>query len=277
MNRLPGAALTALSLALLLVASAAAYAQSAVDRIKSRGVLVVATDPGWPPMSWRNEKGTFEGYDVDVTQEIARRLGVRVEFYMPYSFDSVLAGNRAGKWDVATSVTPTVQRAEKVQFAAVYEYAPSSLAVHRDNKAVVEPSQASGKRLGAVGGTEYEKYLTREPFDISGMPPFIYKINQPKVVQFADEDALFASLAKGDGTEIDGIVDDTNALLHKIRDGAPFRIVGAPLTFTPGSLVVERGEDAFAAALKEIIESMQKDGTLTRLSIKWFDFDLTHS
>ena len=270
------AAIAALSCAFLLAVAMPAAAQSGLDRIKSKGVLVVATDPGWPPSSWRNEAGAFEGFDVDVSKEIARRLGVDVAFYMPYSFEAVLAGDWGGKWDIATSITPTVQRAEKVQFAAVYYYGASSLAVHRDNTAMQEPAEASGKRIGVVEGTEYEKYLSREPFDIFDIPPFTYKIDQPEIVRLADQDSLYASLAKGDGAEIDGIVDATDVLMRKINDGAPFRIVGQPLTYTPSSLVVDRGDDALAAALKEIIEAMHKDGTLTRLSMTWFDFDLTH-
>jgi polar amino acid transport system substrate-binding protein len=275
MSRHALAAIAALSFVFLPAAPSPVDAQSALDRIKSRGVLVVATDPSWPPNSWRKDDGEFVGMDVDVTSEIARRLGVNVEFYMPYSFEAVLAGNWDGKWDIATSVTPTVQRAEKIQFAAVYTYGPSSLAVHRDNTAIQEPAEARGKRIGVVEGTEYEKYLTREPFDIFDMPPFTYKIDKPEIVRLPDQDALYAALAKGDGTEIDGIIDATDVLLQKINDGAPFRIVGQPLTFTPSSIVVDRGDDALAAALKEIIDAMHKDGTLTRLSMKWFDFDLS--
>jgi polar amino acid transport system substrate-binding protein len=269
------AAAAAFLFSLLIIDPPAADAQSVLDLIKSRGVLVVATDPDWPPASWRKEDGQFDGFDVDVSQEVARRLGVRVQFYMPYSFEEVLSGNWGGKWDIATSVTPTVQRAEKVQFAAVYYYGPSSLAVHRDNGAIQEPSEASGKRIGVVEGTEYEKYLTREPFDIFDMPPFTYKIEQPHIVKFKDEDALYASLAKGNGAEIDGIIDATDTLMQKINDGSPFRIVGQPLTYTPSSIVVNRGEDTLAAALKEIIDAMHKDGTLSRLSLKWFEYDLS--
>jgi polar amino acid transport system substrate-binding protein len=67
-----------------------------------------------------------------------------------------------------------------------------------------------------------------------------------------------------------------NGLMQQINNGAPFRLVGQPLTYTPSSLVVDRGDNDLAAALKEIVEAMQKDGTLTRLSMKWFDFDLSH-
>ena len=199
MNQPVRVAVATLSLAFLIAASPAANAQSALDRIKSKGVLVVATDPGWPPASWRNEAGQFEGFDVEVAQEIARRLGVGVEFYMPYSFEAVLAGGWGGKWDIATSLTPTVQRSENIQFAAVYYYGPSSLAVHRENAGIQEPSEASGMQIGVVEGTEYEKYLTREPFDIFDMPPFTYKIEQPVIVRSTARTRFMELLKKAMG------------------------------------------------------------------------------
>ena len=197
------AAVAAFLFALLQILPAA-HAGSVLDRIKSTGVLVVATDPDWAPTSWRKENGDFDGMDVDVSREIARRMGVSVSFYMPYSFEAVVAGSWGGKWDIATSVTPTLERAEAIEFAAVYYYGLSSLAVHRDNADMQEPSEASGKRIGVVKGTEYEKYLTREPFDIVDMPSFTYKIDRPEIIRFDDQNALYA-WRKGNGTEIDGI------------------------------------------------------------------------
>ena len=63
--------------------------------------------------------------------------------------------------------------------------------------------------------------------------------------------------------------------MQKVNDGASLRIVGQPLTYTPSAIVVERSEVALAAAVKEIIHAMHNDGTLTRLSVKWFEYDLT--
>ena len=64
-------------------------------------------------------------------------------------------------------------------------------------------------------------------------------------------------------------------LMQKISEGAPYRIVGQPLIYTPSSIVVDRGDGALVVTLKEIIELMHKDGTLTCLSLKWFGVDLT--
>lgn len=249
-----------------------AGAGEALDRIRDRGLLVVATDPAWPPMSWQKADGSFDGFDVDVSNEIARRLGVKTEFYLPYSFEEVLDGDWQGKWDMATSVTPTSQRGEKVTFAGVYWYAPSSLAVHRDNTNIQEPKDASGKKIGVIGGSEYEQYLTRRAFDISDMPPFEYQIDNPVIVRFDNGDKLFEAIA---ARRIDAVMDALNTLLQRLNDGAPIKIIGQPLTYTPGSIVIDKGDSELEAELQAIIEAMLKDGTLARMSEKWFGLDLS--
>ncbi len=61
-------------------------------RICEAGVIQVSTDPEYPPQSFlEGGDGEFEGFDIDVANEIAERLGVEVEFETP-SFDAVVAG-----------------------------------------------------------------------------------------------------------------------------------------------------------------------------------------
>jgi polar amino acid transport system substrate-binding protein len=54
-----------------------------LQEIKDRGVLRASTDPAYLPQSFQNEQGEFEGFDIDVTEEIAKRMGVEVEWVTP--------------------------------------------------------------------------------------------------------------------------------------------------------------------------------------------------
>ena len=49
-------------------------------KIKAAGVIKVGTDPAYPPQSELKTDGTYEGFDIDVANEIGKRLGVKVEF-----------------------------------------------------------------------------------------------------------------------------------------------------------------------------------------------------
>lgn len=94
------------------------------------GVIVVSTDPAYPPQSFLNEEtGDYEGFDIDVATEIATRLGVDVEFTDP-TFDAVVAGNWGGRWDMSVgSVTATQERTEVLDFTQAYYFTPAQMAV----------------------------------------------------------------------------------------------------------------------------------------------------
>jgi ABC-type amino acid transport substrate-binding protein len=47
-----------------------------LQEVKDRGMLRVSTDPAYPPQSFQTESGDFKGFDIDVAEEIAKRLGV---------------------------------------------------------------------------------------------------------------------------------------------------------------------------------------------------------
>jgi ABC-type amino acid transport substrate-binding protein len=100
-------------------------------QICEAGVIVVSTDPAYPPQSFLNEQtGEYEGFDIDTAREIAERLGVTVEFTDP-AFDAVVAGGWGGRWDMSVgSVTVTAERTEVLDFTQAYAYTPAQMAVY---------------------------------------------------------------------------------------------------------------------------------------------------
>lgn len=96
------------------------FAGEALDRVMSAGVLKVATSADWAPQSFINDDNKMDGFDVDVARELAKRLGVEVEFVTP-SWDIITAGRWNGRWDLSVgSMTPTKSRAEVLAFPGVY-------------------------------------------------------------------------------------------------------------------------------------------------------------
>lgn len=262
------------SLFVVFASSMPGFAGPVLDRVHQNRVLIVAADPAWPPFSWRKDDGSFDGFDVDVMTQVARRLGVGVRFEAS-DFSTVVVGKWQGVWDVSPSVTPTKQRAENLDFPAIYSFGLASLAVHRDNSSIRTPADASGKKIGAVKSTEYEKYLTREPFDVLDMPPIDYRIDRPVIVTFETSGGSYEALAKGDGVELDGVLDSLSTLMSEIGNGRPIRIIGQPLLYTPSAIAIEKGDPEFGAELKGAVDGLREDGTLKTLSLKWFGIDTT--
>lgn len=278
-RRLIPAVAAALVAALGLVAPS--HAGAVLDRIRQTGILIAPEPDLWPPYVLLDGKGALDGFDVEVFREIAGRLGVEGRFVRNQdgsviTWDEQTSGQWGGKYDiVVNSMTPTAKRAEHIEFPAAYYFGLGALAVHRDNTTIRKPSDASGKRIGALKSAVYDVYLRGQPFGIVGMPPISYKIDDPVIVNYDHEDDVFEALAKGDGAEIDGMVNMLTVIMAHINEGMPLKIVGGALYRTPQCVAILPGDPEFAAELKRIVGEMQADGTLTKLSTKWFEIDVT--
>ena len=95
------------SVLLVLLAVTSAQAASKLDSIKKSGELRVGTTGDWDPMSMKDPKtNKYKGFDIDVMNELAKDLGVKVKF-VPAEWKTIVAGITADRYDISTSVTKT--------------------------------------------------------------------------------------------------------------------------------------------------------------------------
>lgn len=266
----------ALGLLAGLIGADAAHAGPTLDRVTEKGVLTMSTDPEYPPQSMLNERNEFEGFDIDVGTEIARRLGVEIAFVTP-GWDVITAGRWAGRWDISVgSMTPTAERKQVLDFPAVYYYTPAVLVVHADNTTITAPENASGKRIGVGTATTYESYLKKDlEIDAENVPPFSYKIDDAVIRTYETDVLALDDLRLGDGVRLDAAFTALPTVLDAIERGYPLKVVGEPLFKEPLAVAVDKEDPEFAARIKEIVEAMRTDGTLKTLSEKWYGADLS--
>ena len=260
---------------MLMLISAHSYAGETFDRIKSSGVLKVGTNANWPPQSFLNDNNELDGFDIDVAKEVAKRLGVDVEFVTP-AWDIMTAGNWRGRWDITIgSMTPTKSRARVLDFPVVYYYTPASVAVHKDSKAT-SVSDLNGKVVGATTASTFELYLKHDlEIDAQGAPPFEYQIT-PAKIQTADlANSILDNLRLGDGVRLDGMVGSLPAILESISSGYPIRVLGDPVFYEPLSVAIDKGDPEFGEAVAKIVKDMQDEGFLANFSLKWYGIDYT--
>ena len=248
-----------------------------LQEVKDRGVLRVSTDPAYPPQSFLNNQGEFEGFDIDVTEEIAKRMGVEVEWETP-SWDVITAGNWNGRWDLSVgSMTITPERAEVLHFTPPYYYAPAAAAVHESNTDITNlETDLDGKRIGVCGGCTYEAYLERS-LNIPGDYEFV--VDDPQIQTYDTDSSAIQDLALGDGVRLDAAMSSLTTLQEAVDSGTPIKIVGEPLYYEPLAAAIDKKAPADPRPLldevSKTIKEMHKDGTLTELSNKWYGYDLT--
>lgn len=256
----------------------ASKAGETLDRVMKNKMLVEVTDQAYPPFSYIDDSGEVVGFDIDISKEIAKRLGVDYKVETP-SWEIIVAGNWNGRWDICVcSMTPTKERAEVLSFVNEYYSAPANIVVNVDNNEIKSAADLEGKKVGVQAGTTYEKYVQKQlVIEVPGGTAKIdYPFSEATVVPYDSEDTAFQDLALGTGKRLDAIVSGYLTAKERL-DKAPdkFKFVGDPLFGEPIWVSVEKGDPEWEAKIKEIFKAMYEDGTLKAISEKWVGADIT--
>ncbi len=265
---------TVMALGFVSAMNATAQAGPTMDRVMKAGEMKVATNSGWPPQSYLDDSNKLVGFDVDVANEIAKRLGVKVSFETP-EWNVMTGGRWHGRFDVAVgSVTPTKARSQVIDFAGIYYYSPYVFVVHKDSKAASR-DDLNGKKIGVETGTTSEDYINRRlEIDAPGLPPIQYTLTPGEVKTYADSMLPFDDLRLGDGTRIHAVIAPEQTAQNAIKNRYPVKILPGEAAFKePLVVVTDKGDPEWTAKLGSIIQSMKDDGTLSKLTTKWYGSD----
>jgi polar amino acid transport system substrate-binding protein len=267
--------------------------RSALDRISKRGTLVIATEKDFPPQSLLvndevHQPGSkcdesaytanqMTGFDVEVAVNIARRLNVEPCFVAP-AWSQLIAGGWGDLWDINVgSMVITPERMENLYFTQPYASGEAVVVVHLDNQVYKQPSDLSGKRVGVCAGCAYEDYL-RGKLIIPGQK-INYVIKNAKVFGYDTDTSALADLAKGDGITLDAVITDPDTVRVAIDGGMPVKILGSPVYHDYVAAAIDKKSSSdplpLVEKITEIIQEMHKDGTLRKLSEKFYGGDFT--
>lgn len=149
-----------------LALSGAAQAQSALNEILDTGVLKVGTTGDWNPMSLRDPAtNSYKGFDIDIMNELAKDLGVEVEF-VPTDWKTLVNGVVAGKYHLTGSASISPPRMKVAGFSESYiavEIFPFTTQDKADKFSGYDSINQPGVKVATTLGTTFEK-LVREWF-----------------------------------------------------------------------------------------------------------------
>ncbi len=240
------------------------------------GVLMVSTDPAYPPASSLNEQtGEYEGFDIDVATEIAKRLGVDVDWQTP-AWDVITAGSWNGRWDTTVgSMTPTNDRQQVLDFTQPYNYTPAVVVVLADDESVTDlTTDLDGKKIGVCSGCTYEQFLNKE-LVIDGYD-FDFVVDDAEVSGYDTDTTALQDLANG---RVDAVITAATIAQGYIDAGNPVKIVGDPIFYEPLSVGFDKSSDPSSTSLFKAVDAivgdMHADGTLSAMAEKWYGLDTT--
>jgi polar amino acid transport system substrate-binding protein len=270
----PAPAATAMAEA---TAAPAAGGNDLLADVKKRGKLLISTDANYKPQSFKNPDNTWEGFDIDVGKEVAKRLGVEAEF-INIDWDVITAGSWNGRWDMnAGSMTVTPERKQALYFSDPYYYTPAAFAVHKDSKAT-SIDDLQGKKVGVGTATTYQSYLEGK-LTLEGEQILKPAPAGTEVKTYDTDQTALADLELGDGTRLDAVLTARPTIEDAIKDGKPFKVLGDPVYFEDIALAFDQKSSidskSLVDAVAKIVDDMHKDGTLTKLSMQYYGVDLT--
>jgi len=257
--------------------AAAPSAQAGSDMladIRQRGTIVIATDANYSPQSFRAPDGTWSGFDVEVGKEIARRLGVKPVFKAE-PFHLIVLGHWLDKWDISVgSMSITSDRTKVLWFTKPYYWVPGSIAVSQSSD-ITAVTDLKGKKIGVTAATTFESYLRGTLAGKVAVKPLDLHI-----VPYDTDIQALRDLARGHGRDIDAVLTSLPTIRTAIQDGLPIRIVGSPVFSDRPAIALDRSsiEEPLGLlfAIDSIVDAMHADGTLRRLSEKYYGMDLSH-
>ncbi|NSX06030.1 transporter substrate-binding domain-containing protein [Cupriavidus gilardii] len=246
---------------MLALAMAGAHAADLLDSVKQAGVLKIGLEGTYPPFGYRGANNQLEGFDVDVARAVAGKLGVKPEF-VTTEWSGIIAGLQAGKFDVIVNqVNVTPQRKQVLDFSKPYVFSAAQLIQRKDDKREFKSLEdLKGKRLGVSLGSNYNELAK----SVAGIDVKTYP-GAPEYLR--DLAAQRVDAALNDRLMVNYLIKTSNLPL---RAGAV--VQGGD---TEVAIPFRKDNPKFAQAIDRALDDLRKDGTLTKLSNKWFGADVT--
>ncbi len=232
-----------------------------LTQIQERGEIVVAMEGTWAPWTYHDEDDHLVGYDVEVAQNIAQRLGVEVNF-AEGEWDGLLAGLDSGRYDIMVNgVDIDEARSEKYDFSIPYAYNRTAVIVSGDNDSIQSMEDLNGKSTANTLNSTYANVAESYGAEVTGVDDFI------QTIELLNSGRIDATL-NAEVSYYDYMAQHPDANI-KIACIAP--------ATTQVAIPMRKGEEsaALVAAINDALSEMAEDGTLTELSMKYFGTDIS--
>lgn len=227
------------------------------DNVQKSKTLRYAVSAQFPPFSFVDNKNQLTGFDVEICNELAQRLGLKPA-PLTIAFDGIIAGLLAHKYEmVCSSLAITDERKKAVDFSQPYYRSGAQLFV-RNESSIENASQMAGKKLGVTLGTTYERWIRKN------VPTSILRT-------YRGDPEMILDMMNG---RLEGFVSDKIVGLIAIKkQNAPIKQVGELLYEEHMGLAFQK-DSALKNQIDTALSKMQADGSYKKLSEKWVGVDI---
>lgn len=221
---------------------------------RARGTLRVAVDVGFRPFVDQDATGALTGYDVELTQALAARLGLRAEF-VPTGYDALYDVLASGRADVVASGLPYApEQGYRARFSSVYFDAGQLLLV-RAGAPIAGLPDLAGRTVGVALGSDADALARR----LTAGGAFALRSD------FDEPAQALAALRSG---LLDAVIVDGVTGLSAVNS-APGLHVATALSSEPLVLAMARPAFQLEAELNRALDELRREGFFDQLNRRW--------
>ena len=235
----------------------------AVEALKARGTLIMGYDVQFPPLAYADDDGELVGYDVELAEEVSKRLGVTLKA-IPIDWDDKDNELENGTIDCVWSGYSITEPRKKAHSLTFPYLANEQVLIVRKDGAVKSFSDLQGRVIGLRSASSSSDAINENPS---------FKNNLGDIIEYKDNKSCLDDLKVG---AIDAMVmDSCFAYFLATQTGEPFDVVKTPLSSEEYCVCFRKNDPELRDAVEEILMEMVKDGTVARISTKWFGKDVS--
>ncbi len=239
--------------AVALVCAPPSFAQGTFDKVKKAKVMVAGNSGSYPPFEMM-EGNKLIGFDVDMADELGKRMGVSIKWEV-IDFKGIIAALTSKRVDVLISaITWTPERAERVSFSIPY-YDAGIGALYRGSAPIAKLDDLKGKIVGVQLGSSGEVFVRTQL--------------GKEVKEIKTYDAILLAVKDLENGRVDAVVNPIPVLRHNAKGAKDVRVTEVWDKRVVG--INTRKDDAdLLAEINKHLEAMMKEGVLDKLDKKWF-------
>ncbi|MCP2370839.1 polar amino acid transport system substrate-binding protein [Agromyces terreus] len=235
-------------------ASSSGETEENVYGLITPGQIRVASLGDAKPYTFTDESGEFTGFDVELFEDVAGRIGIEDVVFTGQDFSGLLSAVANGQFDVGVAaIGITEEREQTVDFSDGY-LAGYLTVMSSPEAAISDVDDLAGKRLGVVQGTLQEAYAVKN-------------FTETELVRFPDNNAAISAVNSG---SIDAHFLDYEAAKQYAEQFGLENAIDIPSFDAPAGFAIAKGKPEFQAALNEALHAAMEDGTWKELYEKWF-------
>lgn len=231
------------------------------SELKTSKTLTVGLEGTYPPYSYR-KNGKLTGFEVDLTKAVAKKMGLKTKF-VPTKWDSLVAGLGSSKFDVVVNnITQTPARKKQYLFSTPYVYSKYALVTAKSNTSLKTTSDVKGKKLAEGTGTDNEllaKKLGAKILPSGELSSTLDLVRQGRADATINAESALLTYKKS---------NNLNGLKYRVltnKEQAPAKI----------SAVFNKKNPKLRTKFNRVLKQLRQDGTLKKLSVKYFGSDIT--